>query len=76
MFDYRLVVQLYKSITGIDFDLPVNVFPGIQLKEVPYEVPMNLVYNMCSEVTHLKLLQHFPGAMNLTLHVLNFPNWT
>ena len=41
------------------------------------QVLMNLIRNVCLETTLLKLLHHFPGANELTLHTTfpgaNFP---
>ena len=43
-----------------------QVFSGIHLKTIAEIVYISLIYNMCLEITFLKLLPHLPGANKLT----------
>ena len=46
------------------------MFGGINLRAVLQEVLMNLIHNMCSEITLLKLLPYLPGGNEL----ISFPH--
>ena len=48
-------------------DLSSNEFCGIYLRAISQEVPTNLICNMSSEITLLKLLPHLPGTNELYL---------
>ena len=45
-------------------DLSSKVFCGIHLRAISQEALMNLICNICSEITILKLV-HLPGANEL-----------
>ena len=48
----------HQAITWIDVDLSSKVFCGIHLRAISQEVLMNMIRNMCSEITLLKLFLH------------------
>ena len=60
------VMAWCQTITWTNVDLSSKVFCGIHLRPISQEVQMNLIQNMCSEITPLILLPHLPGATELT----------
>ena len=41
----------YQAITATNVDLSLKVFCGIHLREILHEVLMNLIHNICLEIT-------------------------
>ena len=63
----------YQAITFANIDLSSKVFCGIHLTEISKEVLMNLIRNMRSEFTLLKLLPSSWGqwAKQLNMQIVN-----
>ena len=53
-----LVAEGYQVITWSNVNLTAKVFCGIHMRAISQEVVMNLICNMCSEVTHFILPLH------------------
>ena len=49
--------------------LSSNVFCVIYTRTLSQEVLLNIIRNMCSEITLLKFLPHLPGANELIHHL-------
>ena len=61
-----LVAWRHLAITWTNVDLSSKVIRDNHLRAISQEVLMNLIHDMCSEITLSKLLLHLPGANELT----------
>ena len=57
----------HQAITWTNIDLSSKVFCGIHLGAISQKVYMNLIHNICSEITLLELLPHLPQVNELIL---------
>ena len=53
------------AITWANIDLSSMVICDIHLREISQEILINLIGNMCSDITLLKLPPHLPEANEL-----------
>ena len=56
-----LIAWWHQAITWTNVDLSSKVFSGIHMRAI-LEVLQNIIYNMCSDITLLKLLPRLFGA--------------
>ena len=61
IIEISLVARLYQAIAWANADLSLKVFCGIHLRAIS-QVLMNLIHNMYSEITLLKLLPHLGAS--------------
>ena len=67
----RFAAWRHQAITWTNDHLSSNVLCGIYVRQMSQAVLMNLIRDMYSKITLVKLLRHLPGANELTVSDLD-----
>ena len=79
-FRWWLAAWQHQAITWTNLDLSSKVFSGFHLRAISQE-ELDLIGNMCSEITLFGILPHLPGAnelmpehfITIPTHALHYP---